>query len=108
MSRPSGSRRRSAQAGIEFKKGEQIELIDTRTGEIDLAHAPDEIQFEVEAIQQAVVTDALQSGRRRGIGHATSIRTFPGKTLIFAATDAHADIVVDEIKKAFRDDLRRD
>ena len=27
--------------------------------------------------------------------------SLPGKTLIFAATDAHADIVVDEIKKAF-------
>jgi type I restriction enzyme R subunit len=27
----------------------------------------------------------------------------PGKTLIFAVSDAHADIVVDEIKKAFRD-----
>jgi len=25
----------------------------------------------------------------------------PGKTLIFASTDGHADIVVDELKKAF-------
>ena len=27
----------------------------------------------------------------------------PGKTLIFAATDAHADIVVEQLKKAFAD-----
>ena len=32
----------------------------------------------------------------------------PGKTLIFAATDAHADIVVDEIKKAFAEEIWRD
>ena len=34
-----------SQAGIKFKKGEELELIDTRTGKIDLAHAPDEIKF---------------------------------------------------------------
>jgi type I restriction enzyme R subunit len=26
----------------------------------------------------------------------------PGKTLVFAVTDAHADIIVAELKKAFR------
>ena len=29
-----------SQAGIKFKKGEEIEVIDTRTGKIDLAHTP--------------------------------------------------------------------
>ena len=27
----------------------------------------------------------------------------PGKTLIFAVNDAHADIVVEQVKKAFRE-----
>src|SRR4029077_9048900 len=45
-----------AQAGIKFKAGEQIELIDTRTGKIDLAHTPDEITFEVDEFNKAVVT----------------------------------------------------
>src|SRR6185437_715433 len=37
-----------SRAGIEFKKDEQLELLDTKTGAVDLAHAPDEIRFEVE------------------------------------------------------------
>jgi len=35
-------------AGIKFKKGEEIELIDTRTGKVDLSHPPDEIKFDVD------------------------------------------------------------
>ena len=31
----------------------------------------------------------------------------PGKVLIFAATDAHADIVVEQVEKGFADALRR-
>ena len=27
--------------------------------------------------------------------------SYPGKTLIFATTDGHADLIVDELKKAF-------
>ncbi len=45
-----------SQAGIKFKKGERVEVIDTRTGKIDLAHTPDEITFEVEEFNKAVVT----------------------------------------------------
>ena len=45
-----------AQAGITFKKGEQMEILDTRTGKVDLAHTPDEIKFDVEAFNKKVVT----------------------------------------------------
>jgi type I restriction enzyme R subunit len=45
-----------AQAGIKFAKGEEIELIDTRTGKTDLAHAPDEIRFDVEEFNKKVIT----------------------------------------------------
>src|SRR6202012_1563218 len=37
-----------SKAGIKFAKGEEIELIDARTGTIDLATAPDELRFEVD------------------------------------------------------------
>ncbi len=49
-------RDRARQAGIKFAKDEQVELLDTRTGEIDLAHAPDEIRFEVDEFNKKVVT----------------------------------------------------
>ena len=32
-----------ARAGIVFEKDKQLDLLNTRTGEINLAHAPDEI-----------------------------------------------------------------
>ena len=89
-----------SQAGINFKKGEQIELIDTKSGKIDLAHVPDQITFEVEGFNKAVVTVAFNKVVAEELARHIDPK-LPGKTLIFAATDAHADIVVAEIKKAF-------
>jgi type I restriction enzyme, R subunit len=45
-----------ARAGITFQKGEQLDLLNTSTGEIDLVHAPDEIRFEVDQFNKQVVT----------------------------------------------------
>jgi type I restriction enzyme, R subunit len=89
-----------AQAGIRFKTGEQVEMLDTRTGKVDLAHMPDEIGFEVESFNKKVITlpfvQAVAGELARHIDP-----NLPGKTLIFAVSDAHADMVVEEIKKAF-------
>jgi len=89
-----------SQAGIKFKKGEQIELIDTRTGKVDLAHTPDEIKFEVDEFNKAVVTVPFNTVVAEELGRHID-PNLPGKTLVFAVNDAHADIVVDELKKAF-------
>jgi type I restriction enzyme R subunit len=88
-----------AQAGIVFEKDEQLDLLNTRTGEVDLAHAPDEIRFEVDKFNKEVITKEFN----RVVAEELAKHIDPtfGKTLIFAATDAHADIVVDAIKKAF-------
>lgn len=43
-----------AQAGIHFQRDEQVELLDTRTGQIDLVHTPDEIAFQVEEFNKKV------------------------------------------------------
>src|SRR5262249_31377676 len=89
-----------SQAGIKFKKRDQVELLNTRTGQIDLIHAPDDIQFEIEGFNKKVVTREFN----RVVSEELARHIDPAerdKTLIFAATDAHADIVVDELKKAF-------
>lgn len=88
------------QAGIKFGKGEQVEFIDPRTGTIDLVHAPDEISFEVERFNKAVVTVPFNKTVAEELARHID-PNLPGKTLIFAATDAHADIVVDQMKRAF-------
>jgi type I restriction enzyme R subunit len=91
-----------SQAGIKFKKGEQIELIDTRTGKVDLAHTPDEIKFEVDEFNKAVVTVPFNKVVAEELARHID-PNLPGKTLIFAVSDAHADIVVEQLKKAFKE-----
>jgi type I restriction enzyme R subunit len=39
-----------------FEKDEPLDLFNTKTGEINLAHAPDEIRFEVDQFNKKVVT----------------------------------------------------
>lgn len=89
-----------ARAGIKFEKDEELPLLNTRTGEVDLAHAPDEIRFEVEAFNKQVITPEFNRVVAEELARHID-PALPGKTLIFAATDAHADIVVGAIKKAF-------
>jgi type I restriction enzyme R subunit len=91
-----------AQAGIHFAKGEEVEMLDTQTGKVDLAHVPDEIAFEVETFNRQVVTVNFNKVVAEELAKHID-PDLPGKTLIFAATDAHADIVVDQLKKAFED-----
>ena len=86
-------------AGIVFAQNEQVEILHTRTGEIDLVHAPDEIRFEVEGFNRRVITQEFNRVVAEELAKHID-PSLPGKTLVFAATDAHADILVDEIKKA--------
>jgi len=91
-----------SRSGIEFQKDEELEAIDTTTGTIDLTHAPDDIRFEVEHFNRQVITEEFN----RVVAEELTKHidpALPGKTLIFAATDAHADIVVKHVKKAFED-----
>jgi type I restriction enzyme, R subunit len=88
-----------AQAGITFKAGEEIEILDTRTGKVDLTHMPDEISFEVEGFNRKVVTVPFNRTVAEELARHID-PDLPGKTLVFAVSDAHADIVVEELKKA--------
>lgn len=91
-----------SKSGIRFAKDEEIEMIDPRTGNIDLARTPDEIRFPVDEFNKNVVTVPFNKTVAEELARHID-PNLPGKTLIFAVSDAHADIVVDEVKKAFRD-----
>lgn len=90
-----------ARAGIHFGKSDQYELLNTTTGEIDLAHAPDELRFEVEQFNRAVVTEPFNRAVAEELARHID-PALPGKTLVFAASDMHADLVVTCLKDAFR------
>jgi type I restriction enzyme R subunit len=86
-------------AGIRFEGGEEVEVIDPRTGQIDLFQTPDAVDFEVEEFNKKVHT--VEFNRVVAEVIATEVPpNKPGKTLLFATRDDHADILVNELRKA--------
>jgi type I restriction enzyme R subunit len=93
-----------AQSGIHFVAEEEVPFVHPPTGQLELFTLPDALDFEVEAFNKAVITQAFN---RAVAGELTGYidPTLPDKTLVFAASDAHADIVVNELRAAFREAL---
>jgi type I restriction enzyme R subunit len=89
-----------ARGGIGFFEGEQVDYLTPETGEINTAILPDEIRFEVEQFNKQVITPAFNRVVAEELAKHID-PALPGKTLIFAATDAHADMVVAALKRAF-------
>lgn len=89
-------------AGITFEKGETVQVFNTETGEIDLAEMEDDLGFQVQHFNRKVMTPTFN----KVVAEELACRIdpfFDGKTLIFAASDRHADQVVDALLKAYRD-----
>jgi type I restriction enzyme R subunit len=88
-----------AQTGIVFEAGEEVQIIDPRSGQIDLFTTPDEIDFEIQEFNKRVYTREFN----RVVAETLAIEIPPdrrGKTLIFAARDDHADTLVAELRGA--------
>ena len=85
--------------GIHFPKGADLPLLDPLTGTIDLTTAPADLGFEVESFNRRVVTAEFTRVICEQLAeHIDPVD--PGKTLIFAASDAHADMVVSALGAA--------
>ncbi|WP_255653079.1 type I restriction-modification system endonuclease [Myxococcus sp. XM-1-1-1] len=85
--------------GIRWASGEEVPTYNTQTQQIDLIHMKDELSFDVESFNTRVVTENFN----RVVCEELARQIDPsadGKTLIFCATDSHADIVVAALKKA--------
>lgn len=89
-----------AKSGIKFEAGEDVEVIDSQTGEVQNTITPDELNFQVEAFNRKVITQPFNQVIAKELAKHID-PTLEGKTLVFATTDAHADIIVNELKKAF-------
>lgn len=88
--------------GIEFASGEEMQVMDAATGAIDLVRAPDDLHFDVEEFNKKVITQAFNTAVARELAKHID-PNLPGKTLIFAANDGHADLVVEEVKGAMEE-----
>jgi type I restriction enzyme R subunit len=99
---PTRIRTKLSEEGIVWKPGEQMEFFDPKTGKFDSVHAPDEVKIEVEQFNKRVVTEEFNRVVCEYLAQHID-PSLPEKTLIFCVTDAHADIVVDQLKRALAD-----
>lgn len=91
-----------SQNGIHFEQGEAVSAINLQTGEIETAQLDDELNFNVESFNKRVITDSFNEVICAQL--AKEIDPLGDeKTMIFCATDVHADMVKRLLDKAFKD-----
>jgi type I restriction enzyme, R subunit len=86
--------------GIVWHAGEEVAIYNPGRNKVDLFTTPDEIRIDVEDFNRKVITEPFN----RVVCDYLAGELDPSsrqKTLIFCANDAHADLVVDLLKKAF-------
>ena len=88
------------QGGIHYKVGDEVAVYNVEQESVDLYKAPDELDFEVAEFNKKVITESFNQVVCDAL--AERISPFgPDKTLVFCATDRHADMVVRLLKAAF-------
>lgn len=94
-----------SEAGIRIEAGETIDVLDPRTGEIDTATLPDQLDFTVEHFNRKVRAPKFNQVVAAEIARRIDIMSPDfGKTLVFATSDDHADEVVQYLRQAYRDE----
>lgn len=92
-----------SKAGITFEKGEEIDALNPTTGDIDVATLDDRLNFTVEHFNRKVLSPKFNKVVAEELArHIDILSPDAGKTLVFAASDRHADEIVDQLRKAFR------
>jgi type I restriction enzyme R subunit len=90
------------QKGIRFEKGAEVQAYNVATKSIEQATMDDEVQFDVEAFNHRVISEAYTDA----VCEALTKEIDPDlddKTLIFCVDNRHADRVVTALKKAYGD-----
>ena len=91
-----------SEKGIIWEKGDEIEIYKSDTSEIELHTTPDQITIEIENFNRKVITESFNRVVCEYLAKEIDPAA-PGKTLIFCATDVHADLVVKLLKEAFKE-----
>ncbi|KEF32496.1 Type I restriction-modification system, restriction subunit R [Marinobacter nitratireducens] len=87
--------------GIQFEKGKPVEVINTQTGEVDTTELEDELNFEVDAFNRRVINENFNRVICEQLVHEID-PLGDEKTMIFCATDLHADMVKRLLDDAFK------
>lgn len=88
--------------GIHFVAEEEVDFIHAPTGQLEQVVLPDALDFDVEAFNKTVITEPFNRAVADELTKHIDLSA-PDKTLVFAASNAHADIVVKALRDAFRE-----
>lgn len=91
-----------SEEGIVWQPGEEMYYHDPKTGKVDLIHAPDEVKLEIQHFNRRVITEEFNRVVCETLAQYID-PSLPEKTLIFCATDSHADLVVNLLKQALQE-----
>jgi type I restriction enzyme R subunit len=91
-----------AETGIHWKVGEEVPVYRADRSQIELFKTPDEINIEIGDFNRKVITESFNRVVCRALAQELDAASRQ-KTLIFCVNDAHADLVVDLLKKAFEE-----
>lgn len=86
--------------GIQWGAGEVLKVYKTGQQRIELFQTPDAIKLEVDDFNRKVITRAFNEAVCSYLAQELDPASLR-KTLVFCATDPHADMVVDLLKTAF-------
>ncbi len=89
-----------AEDGIHWSAGSEVKTYDQRTQQLDLIHLADEVDVEIDSFNHRVLTESFNRVVCAELAKHID-PNLPGKTLVFAATDHHADVLVRLLKEAF-------
>lgn len=88
--------------GIHFAAEDEVTFVHAPTGQAELFKLPDALDFDVESFNRTVITEPFNRAVADELTRHIDLSE-PDKTLVFAASDAHADIVVKALRDAFRE-----
>ena len=90
-----------SEGGIHFVREETVDYVHPPTGQVETITLADEVDFDVEQFNKGVVTVPFNRAVAQELAKYIDPAD-PDKTLIFAVSKAHADILVKELRDAFR------
>lgn len=92
--------------GIHYNKGDKVTKYNKFTGElINGAELEDDLDFEVDSFNKKIIIESHTRVALEEVAKYIDPENDEGKTLIFAASDSHADMIVRLLKEIFRDTI---
>ena len=86
--------------GIQFEKDEEVTLWDQNTHQLDKARLEDNMSFDIDSFNTKVITESFNRVITEELVNYIDPLS-DEKTLIFAARDSHADMIVRLLKEAY-------